>query len=709
MIDRRQFLAASLSASVAPASAPAAGGEPSQSIRAFGKTRLGGIRSGSGGTVSVEDDVQLGVRLVRLRPTQRGRLGADEALSVVFGAMPELREGMQLWRYGPWNAWSRPVALSTPADLKPDDIQFLYWRDRDGLYGAAVPLSGAGFRTTLGRIGGKLAARAQALAPSAVPADLPIAAIGYGDDPHAVIRATYRAALAAMGRSDSAAEGKTLPEPLRYLGWNSWNASNLGRDLSPSLLFNAATALRGAGVPIGWMTVDDGYFDHREQRLRRFEPDPVKFPQGFAPVVRKLKREHGIRSLGIWLALDGYWHGIDPAGEIGRRYRADLFTWTERQDRSRADSPERTNTFIRPDRASMVRYYDDHLGHLQAAGFDFLKVDNQLVVERMAKGNFPVWQLATAMHAGLNAAAARHFGNAVINCMDLTADAYFNFGRTPVARAVEDYFPYEAGETYNLEKGNAAAHVAQALYNNLYVSQVAIPDFDMFESTNPNALMHAVARVANNGPIYITDQPGRHDIALVRSMALSDGRLLLAEAPLLPARDSLFQLQEGRPFKAFSRVGEAGLLAIFNLADADRVRGRFAPGDVPGFEGADVLAYEHVGGRLRRIGSGDSLPIDLPRFGAQLWTLHRPRGGFAAFGRSDKLNGAAAIRSTRLRGRRVEVSLHEMGPFAAWSERKPASVTLAGRKLPFAWSAGLLRVAAPETRKRGTLRVELGG
>jgi Raffinose synthase or seed imbibition protein Sip1 len=39
----------------------------------------------------------------------------------------------------------------------------------------------------------------------------------------------------------------------------------------------------------------------------------------------------------------------------------------------------------------------------------------------------------------------------------------------------------------------------------------------MFETTNPNALMHAVARVANNGPIYITDEPGKHDIKLIKS------------------------------------------------------------------------------------------------------------------------------------------------------------------------------------------------
>ncbi len=79
----------------------------------------------------------------------------------------------------------------------------------------------------------------------------------------------------------------------------------------------------------------------------------------------------------------------------------------------------------------------------------------------------------------------------MINCMDMTNDAFLNFGATPVARSVEDDFPYAPGETYDLQKGNAAAHVLQAMYNALYFGELVLPDFDMFESTNPNASLHA--------------------------------------------------------------------------------------------------------------------------------------------------------------------------------------------------------------------------
>jgi hypothetical protein len=669
-----------------------------------GKTRLWGLRPVGAGAVALHGSLETDVHIVRLLPRARARLGAADELAITIDAIPQLAEGVQIWRYKPWNSWTKPMHVAALADLETEDVQLLYWRDKDDLYGVAVPLSSSGFRTTLGQIDGKLAARAAAFAPISVPPDIPMIAIGYGSNPHDVITATYRAALRAMGRHEHGVAGKTMPEQFEYLGWNSWNASNLGKDLSDELMFAAAGTLKGAGVPIGWMTVDDGYFQHRESRLLSFDPDPAKFPKGMASMVKRLKSEFGVRSVGIWLAFNGYWHGIAPEGQVGRAYAADLFNWRELQDRTNPQSGMRTDSFVRPDRPALRRYYDEHLGRRSSEGFDFIKVDHQSAVERMALDNFPIWQLASAMHEELNRAAGKHFDDAVINCMDMTADAYFNFGRTAVARAVEDYFPFEPGETYNYQKGNAAAHVGQAIYNSLYFSQVAIPDFDMFETTNPNALMHAVARVANNGPIYITDQPGKHDIKLIQAMALSDGRLLKAHAPLLPTKDSLFTLQKPMAVKAFSRVGEVGLIAAFNLADADHVSGAITSLDVPDFRAG--VAFEHISRRLHHLSANRPIPLRLKRFGTELWSLHKPSHGFAAFGRTDKLNGVAAVKSVQASASRVEVLLHEGGPFAAYATKRPYRVKVDGVKSAFTFKNALLSIDAPLTSKPSSVVLE---
>lgn len=703
MPTRRQIIAGSTAMVLAPGASAAV---PRLDVILGGRSRLRGARPIGEGRLTVATAREPGVSILTLHGDGKATVSAAAEIGASFDAWPGLETGIQLWRYAPWKAWTRPRAFAAADDLYEDDVQFIYWRERDGSFGAAVPLSGAGFRTTLGRVEDRFAARAVAGATAPMPTTLPLLAIGHGCEPHATIAATYRAALSAMGRDTISAARKRLPEALSWLGWNSWNASDLGKNLDETLLLDAARELRSAGVPVAWMTVDDGYFDHREQRLRSFAPDRIKFPRGFAPVIDALKTQHGIRHVGAWLAIDGYWHGIDPASPLGRSYGTDLFTWTERSDPGDPTSPLRTNSFIRPDRASMRRFYDAHLAALRAQGFDVVKVDNQLVIERMARRNFPIWTLATAMHDGINAAAARHFGNSMINCMDLTADAYFNLGETPVARSVEDYFPYKSDETYDLEKGNAAAHVLQAVMNALYVGQVAIPDFDMFESTNPNARLHAVARAANSGPIYVTDLPGKHDVALLASLTLGDGRTLRADTPLIPCPESLFQLQAAKPFKAFSHVGSTPLLAIFNLADADRVTGVFAASDVPGFAFDSVVAYEHGGGRLIRLDLGAQASIELPRFGAQLWSLHDAVAGFVAFGRSDKLNGIATLAGIRMVPRRCEVMLHELGPTAAFSSKRPSRVTVNDVAVPFEWSDTLLHMRVPISRASGTIVIE---
>jgi hypothetical protein len=78
------------------------------------------------------------------------RIGADEFAGVFFDEIPSLKQGVTLWRYKPWNSWTKPVALTEATKMEAWDVQFFYWQYSDGLYGAAVPLSGKGFRTTLG-------------------------------------------------------------------------------------------------------------------------------------------------------------------------------------------------------------------------------------------------------------------------------------------------------------------------------------------------------------------------------------------------------------------------------------------------------------------------------------------------------------------------------------------------------------------------------
>ncbi|MBZ5564834.1 MAG: Gfo/Idh/MocA family oxidoreductase, partial [Acidobacteriia bacterium] len=147
---------------------------------------------------------------------------------------------------------------------------------------------------------------------------------------------------------------------------------------------------RDAGFPVGWFLVDDGWFDQTGSKLNSFRPDTAKFPHGFRNVIRTLKEEYHLKDVGVWHALNGYWQGINPESALGREYGRDLITYRELAHPDRDTTTWRSCSFVSPLTDAPSRFYNEFHRLLSGEGFTFVKVDNQLVVERMAEGNFPV-------------------------------------------------------------------------------------------------------------------------------------------------------------------------------------------------------------------------------------------------------------------------------------------------------------------------------
>ena len=606
--------------------------------------------------------------------------GNDYA-GIFFDNLPDYKQGVALWRYKPWNSWTKPMQIPVASGMPEDDVQFFYWQYADGAYGASVPMSGNGFRTTLGSKGSKWGSKSVSYHNNKRIDSVPGMAIAFGKNPFELFERIYRTVLQETGRKDNLREKKKFPEPFTYIGWCTWNASDNGKKLNDQLLLDAAKSFGDNQFPIGWILVDDGWFQHNDRRLQSFEPNSRQFKQGFKPTVEILKKQYGIRYMGIWHALNGLWNGIDPASPLGKRFASSMFTWTQRERPDQEDSPLKTYYFIKPDSDSLNIFYNSWHRYLQQEGFDFVKIDNQLVVERMARNNYPIFTLADSMHRALNRSVEKYFNGAMINCMDMTADAYFNFGSTAVGRAVEDYFPYEPNENYDLQKGNAAAHVLQAIYNSIYFGQMVYPDFDIFQSHNPNAVFHAIARAINCGPIYITDKIGEQDFDVLRRLVYSDGRIIRSKSPLLPTEDCLFQAQEPKIFKASSTVDNRGLLGIWNAADADIVTGYYKPSDVRDIKGDDFVVYEYFSKKLSRARGTDSFAVNLGRMNYQLYYILPVKNDFAALGLTEKYNGPATILKENWDNNKVSIMLYEGGTFKAYSANKPTKVIVNGKTI----------------------------
>lgn len=647
-----------------------------------------------------------GSHILSLSSGSTATLTATATLGLSFDALPGFRQGVAFWRYAPWKSWTKPIAMTRAADLQADDVQCAYWHYDDGTYGVALPLGGGGFRTTLGAVDGHMATVCRARGPGRPTRPMPQVAIGFGHDLYATMTAVFTDAMTALGTPENLRAHKHLPEALTYLGWNTWNASNLGHDLAADWVLAQVDTIQKAGAPVRTVVLDDGYFQQRDSRLQSQAPDKIKFPNGFKPVVDALTTTHGMKHVGVWHAFDAYWNGIDPDSDLGRQHAADLFTWTQSPSPTDPSGTLVTYSFLKPEAAILDPYFDAYYAGLKAAGLSLVKVDNQLVAERMARDNFPVWDLAKTLHGAINKAAGKYFDNALINCMDMTNDAFLNFGTTAVARSVEDYFPYKATEGYDLQEGNAAAHVLQAMYNALYFGEMVFPDFDMFESTNPNAALHAAVRAANCAPIYITDKAGQHDVALLKSLVDAEGVTLRADTPLRPTADCLFQIQAPVLFKASSQVGDGALLLLANLADADQVSGHYALSDITGLPAGDYVVYSPATGTAQRRGlAGDTSYVVSQRFGHELLRIAPVRQGVAVLGLKDKLNGLASVADiTRTHGA-VSLTARDEGTLLVWSETAPKTVMVDGQPVTTSFGDNLLRI--PLTQGARACRVTL--
>ena len=70
------------------------------------------------------------------QPMESSEVGA------YFLDVPGFKHGVSFWRYTPWKAWTKPRLIHSPSEMEERDVQFMYWQYDDGLYAAAMPLSG---------------------------------------------------------------------------------------------------------------------------------------------------------------------------------------------------------------------------------------------------------------------------------------------------------------------------------------------------------------------------------------------------------------------------------------------------------------------------------------------------------------------------------------------------------------------------------------
>jgi raffinose synthase len=634
------------------------------------------------------------------------RSGARLVLSV--GRIPELRRFTACHRYEPF--WMKPRAGTLLSEV-PSESQFLLVELEGGGWLAWVPLLDEPFRFSLrGHPDGRLELLAETGDPHLAGYGGLALFVASGPDPFELMERGARAVSRRLGSRCRLRKEKPLPDFINSFGWCTWDA--FYQEVSAEKLRAGLLAFQAAGVPPRFMILDDGWQTEHflptgERRLTSFAANE-KFGGDLRACIAEAKQDFGIATFLVWHAMIGYWGGVDPEALPGysvveqpRRFGEGILTHTPRCDE------EWWGGLVGLVPASEIgRFYDDYHRQLAEQGVDGVKVDNQAVLEALGARQGGRVRLSRCYREALESSVERHFSGRLLNCMANAQETFYGSPGSTLTRTSIDFFPRRP-ESHS-------AHLYANAHVGLWFGQFMQPDWDMFQSGHEWGAFHAAARALSGGPVYVSDRPGEHDVALLRKLVCSDGSVLRGDGPGLPTLDSLCvdPTRESLPLKIWNRSGRAGMLGVFHAlyaaGQAQPVSGTLCASDVPGLRGESFACYEHNTRRLSELARTERRTISLSERQFELFSLVPIERGFAALGLADKFNGPAAVRSLHWQGAdQCRLCLADGGEFLAFCERPPQNVQAGTEALAFRYEAAsrALRVTlGPEQARELLIR-----
>lgn len=543
---------------------------------------------------------------------------------------------------------------------------------KDGRYMVILPLAGeysmGYFKFEEGKIP---LLNITTLGTEKVDEEVPIVAFSVEDN---LYKATYNVWNAVVksdlkGVSAKMRYEKSYPEYFDYLGWCSWEEY---RDMiNEENMTQAVNNIYKSGLPVRWIIVDEGvqwYQGLRKNRFKSglysFEPDPKKFPNGLAPIA-SLKKEDGIKWMGIWHHQAGFFKGIDPDNIMGDSLNQNFVNM-------------KNNTYrVKGDSVSQYKFFEALFGYTIRNGFDFVKVDFQgpQFLSYVGTDN------AVYAHGKTNRALETFCENnnlGLLNCFAQDLICAFNSKHSIAMRVSQDY----------RQGKNTAARIQilQCNNNKLWAGQVMYGDHDMFHSDDLtcNRLM-AVSKALSGGPVYVSDAPENFINEVITPLCYKDGKLLRPLAPSVPLQESLFScvMNEKKLYKVIAPLnnGAASMICynLYDKAEDIEISGSISKDDyksasamIQPYQGEWTLPveglivydfYEHKALRLI-----DKYNVVLKGFSDKLLHLCPIYNGWAVIGDVTKYLSPSTVRNISTTKKQLRFNIHEEGDFYFWME-----------------------------------------
>ncbi len=583
-----------------------------------------------------------------------------------------MRRFLVLHRTRPY--WNHPLNGTSYNEI-PAETQFLLWERTDGLYGVCLPLLDSDDRATIKGTDNGIVFVVNGAISRSTEKETNAAVIVIGDNPYAIIHEAVLLVQKELGSFKLRTE-KDVPEYLDAIGWCTWDL--FGKDIDEQKLLDCLTQFKERGFTPRYIILDDGWEDKRTDRmlLKGFEANKEKFPEGLKSTVKKAKAL-GVEYFGIWHALQGYWDGLDPEGDLAKKYEQ-LETPVEN---SKGEKTGRNFHMIKND--VIERFYNDFHASLADAGVDFLKVDNQMSLEWFLKDHYGRGETYVAWQTALQDSVEKYFKKQNIHCMAMCTDIMYRMDRGNVLRNSEDHFPEKDINTQQY-------HVNMNAKNNLLSGEIAIPDWDMFESHAECASFHAATKAISGGPIMFSDHPDVLNMGLLKSLCLDDGTILRCKNPALPCVDSLFKdcLKEENLLKLYNNNGDMGVLGIFHCNEKNKtITDSWSPSVNPELKDANFAIWHYQDQTLETSLLNQKNEIKLNKADWELLTLSPIENGFAPLGLLDKMNGSnAVIRCEQAGENQWECIMKSGGKIGFYSETKPEEIMINGERTEFSYN-----------------------
>ncbi|MDR0534156.1 MAG: alpha-galactosidase [Verrucomicrobiales bacterium] len=579
----------------------------------------------------------------------------------------------------------------------PKHTHFFLWERLDGSYGILLPLLAGDYVITVRGNGRGIKLHADGGKAEPVKANTIVAYSATGRDIYRLVNESMHA-VAGKFKSFRLRQEKRTPAFADYLGWCTWNACY--HDVNAEKILKGVASLKNGGITPGFVLLDDGWQDVRQDKLNSFGINPERFPGGFKKLTAKLKQQYDIKFFGVWHAFQGYWLGVHPQGKLAEKFR--LFKergiirpWVN------GGKKNETVYVVHPRQAR--QFFSEYHRALKREGVEMLKVDVQSGLNEFTEDHFGRASAMQLYQRALQHSAMNHFKGNMIHCMSNTLDVAYNMNRTLVWRNTDDFIP-------KLKSGGQQEHIRANAINNLLTGTFALPDWDMFQSHHRYAEFHAAARALSGGPVYISDRTGHENFEVIRKVASADGRVWRCDRPALPCADTIFvdSRKSAALLKIHNRAGNIGLLGLFHCSDkSGKIGGIFSPGDVPDVRGREFVADYQVSGRLEKLSRDEQSGVVLPRMGFEIVTLSPIiKSWLAPLGRTGRYVGATSLKQVIVHEDVAEISVHESGEYRIWCAAKPAAIQVDGQVMPVDYDAGkqLLKVELPVAGKIEIMR-----